>query len=163
MSWHNDSAILHYNQREDNDLVWDNDNQIYDDAVLHFDPDERERPLLRKPSPPLDTLARTDTPPTDVNPALATPRDPIAQGNKRKIVNPRSRKKKADLQSNNPTQFTEIDDAELKSRMLHAIREDDELYHRILRYDVRLLHSCPPGGIKPIELTCCSQFLCRTS
>ena len=136
MSWHNDSAILHYNQRED-DLVWDNDDQIYDDAVLHFDP-ERDRPLPRKPSPPLNTLARADTPSTNVNPVTITPQVRVIRGNERKIGKPRSRKKKADAQSDNPTQLTQADDTELKSGMLNAIREDDELYHRILRYDVRL-------------------------
>ena len=35
--------------------------------------------------------------------------------------------------------------------MLDAIREDDELYHRILRYDVRFLHSHALGVTKLIE------------
>lgn len=130
MSWYNDSAILHYNQRED-DLVWGNDEWIHDDAILHFDPDERDRPPPRKPSPPLHTSS------TALSPTLTTPHDPTGQGKGRKVAKPRSRKKKADVQSNDPTQIAEADDAKLKSRMLGAIREDDELYHRILRYDVR--------------------------
>lgn len=118
-------------------MVWDNDDRIYDDAVLHFDPDhERDRPLLRKPSPRLDTLVRTGTPSATVNPIPATPQDRVAQGGG-KMGKPRSRKKKAHVQSDDPTQLTEVDDAELKSRMVNAIRGDDELYHRILRYDVR--------------------------
>ena len=160
MSWHNDSAILHHNQRED-DLVWDNDDRIYDDAILHFDPDERDRPLPRKPSPPLNTLARVDTPPTNVNPLPTTPQDRVVRGNERKIGKPRSRKQKVDAQSNNPTQHTEVDDVELKSRMLDAIREDDELYHRILRYDVGL-HSYTPETLKRLN-TRYSPFLLRTS
>lgn len=61
------------------------------------------------------------------------------------MAKPRSRKKKADAQFDNPTQVTEVDDAELKSRMLNAIREDDELYHRVLRYDVCFLNLYTPG------------------
>jgi len=135
VSWHNDSAILHYNQRE-GDLVWDGDEWIHDDAVLHFDPN---KPLPRKPSP------QPHTPSTTLNPASPTPQNPAGHGIGRKIANPRSRKKKADVQPNDATQLGEVDDAELKSRMFDAIREDDELYHRILRYDVRFLHFCIPG------------------
>ena len=136
-------------------MVWNNDDWIYDDAVLHFDPDHDEQGqlILRKPSLPLDTLVRTGTPSANVNPVPATPHNPITQGKERKIGKSRSRKKKVDVQSDDPTQLTEVDDAELKSRMINAIREDDELYHRILRYDVRLLHSYTPGGLKPIEHT----------
>ena len=122
---HNDSAILHYNQRED-DFVWDDD----DNAIIHFDPVERDQPLPRKLSPP------PRIPSTAFDPTLPTPQDPAGQGEGRKVAKPRSRKKKADAQSNDPTQLTEADGAELKSKMLDAIREDDELYHRILRYDV---------------------------
>jgi len=119
-------------------LVWDNEDRIYDDAVLHFDPDhERDLPLLREPSPPLDTLVRTGTPSANVNPVSTTPQDPVARGKERKIGKARSRKNKADVQPHDPTKLTEVDDAELKSRMVNAIRGDDELYHRILRYDVR--------------------------
>jgi hypothetical protein len=45
----------------------------------------------------------------------------------------------------------EVDDAEFKSRMLNAIRENDELYYRILRYDVRFFHSYTPGVLELIE------------
>jgi len=133
ISWHNDSAILHYSQRDD-DLVWDNDDWIHDDAVLHFDPYEQDKPLPRKPSP------QPHTPSAVLNMASPTPQNPAGQEMGRKVAKPRSRKKKADVQPNDPTQLAEVDDAELKSRMLDAIREDDELYHRILRYDVRFLH-----------------------
>jgi hypothetical protein len=145
LSWHNDSAILHYNQREE-DLVWGDDDWIHDDAVVHYHPDEQDRPVPRGPSPPLHTY----TPSTDLNPVPPTPQDPAGQGKGReiKVAKPRSRKKKAE---NNPTQLREADDAELKSRMLNAIREDDELYHRVLRYDVRLTYFCTPRVVKPIE------------
>ena len=151
VSWHNDSAILHYNQRDvDEDLVWDDDDLVHD-AAQHFDPDEvLARPLPRQPSPTSHTLVRTYIPTTNFNPAPATPQDPLEQGKERKTAKPRSRKKKADAQPNNPTQPTEADDEELKSKMLDAIREDDELHHRILRYDVRLLHFYKSAGIIPI-------------
>jgi len=129
-SWHNDSAVLHYKQRED-DLVWGNDDWVHDDAVVHFDPDEQNRPLPRKLSP---SPSHIHTPSATLNSVSPTRQDPEGQGKGRKPTKPRS-KKKADVQPNNPTQITEVDDAEFKSKMLNAIREDDELYHRILRYD----------------------------
>ena len=144
VSWYNDSAILHYNQREDG-LVWDNDDWIDDDAVPHFDPDEQDKPLPRKPSPQLHT------PSTVLNPASPTPQNPAGQGIGRKAAKPQPRKKKADVQHNDPIQLVEVDDVEFKSRMLDAIREDDELYHRILRYDVRSLHFCTPGIVQLVE------------
>jgi hypothetical protein len=58
----------------------------------------------------------------------------------RKATKPRSRKKKTDVRLDESTQPTELVDARLESKMLDAIREDEEFYHRILRYDVRLLH-----------------------
>ena len=135
---HNDSAILHYNQTED-DLVWDDDDWIHDDAILHFDPDKEVTPSP-PPYTPAPAYTVLDSVPT-------TSRDPAGKGKARKIAKPRSRKKKPDVQSNNPAQLTEVDDAEWKSRMLDAIRRDDELYHRILRYDVRFPHYTRTPGL----------------
>lgn len=113
VSWYNDSAILHYNQN-DEILGWDDNNDfVHDDAILHFDPGES----LDRPLPPTNPV-------------------PTKQVKGRKTRKPRSRKEKADVESTNPIQFTEVDDTELKSKMLDAIRQDDELYHRILRYEV---------------------------
>jgi len=147
VSWYNDSAILHYNQRED-DLVWDNDDWNHDDATLHFDPDEHDPPLPQKPSPQLHTPIPTHAPSTALNPVPPTQQDPAGQGEGRKITKPRSRKNKAGAQFNNPTtQVTEVDDVELKSKMLNAILEDDELHHRILRYDVCFLNLYTSGVV----------------
>jgi len=104
-------------------LIWDDD-----EAIIHFDPTERDRPF---PSPP------PHIPSTAFSPTSPTPRDPAGKGKGREVAKPRSRQKKVDTQHNDPTQLTEADDAELKSRMLDAIRGNDELYHRILRYEVR--------------------------
>ena len=119
-------------------MVWDNDDWIHDDAVLHFDPDEQDKPLSRKPSP------QPHTPSAVLNAVLPTPQNPAGQEMGRKVAKPWSRKKNADVQPNDLTQLAEVGDTELKSRMLDAIREGDELYHRILRYDVRFLHFCTP-------------------
>ncbi|KAF9782923.1 hypothetical protein BJ322DRAFT_1158464 [Thelephora terrestris] len=133
-SWHNDSAIIHYNQREE-DLDWNVDDLIRDDAILHFDPDERELPLPPKRLTLLQTLVPTCTPSTTLNPAVPTLQDRAEQVKGRKATKPRSRKKKADVQLDESTQPTKLVDARLESKMLDAIREDEEFYHRILRYD----------------------------
>lgn len=144
---YNDSAILHYHQSEDNS-AWDNDDWIQDDAVLHFYPDERDEPLPRNPSPPPPY-----TPSAVLNVTSPSPQRRVGRGKGRKMMTPRSRRKKADIKLNNPSQLAEVDDAELKSRMLDAIRKDDELYHRILRYDVRFFHSYTSGAAQLIERT----------
>lgn len=133
VSWHNDSAILHYNQKDDN-TGWDNNDFIHDDAILHFNPGERDGPLLRELSPQLETPAPAYTPSTTVDSAA-----PAKRAKGQKAAKPRSRRKRTNVESDNPTQSTEVNDTELKSKMLDAIRKDDELYHRILRYEV-----CPP-------------------
>ena len=148
MSWHNDSAILHYNQRED-DLAWDDD-----DAILHFDPDKQDQLLPKKPPPPIDTS-------TSLNQVPSTVQGPAGSGRKRKAAQPRPRKRKSGEQPNDPSQSREVEDGEFKSRMLDAIRGDDELYHRILRYDVRFLrfHTL---GIVQLTNVYCSRFPSRT-
>ena len=135
-SWYNDSAILHYNQRED-DLNWDHDEFNHDDAILHFNPGEPDLPLPPKPSPLLQTPVPTCTPSSTLNPVVPVPPDRAEQAKGRKARKPRSTKKRGNVQPDKPTQSTEFDDAELKSKLLDAIREDEEFYHRILRYDVR--------------------------
>jgi hypothetical protein len=131
VSWYNDSAILHYN-RGDDDLDWDNNDFVHDDAILHFNPGELDRPL-RESSPPLKTLAPTYTPSTAVDSPVTASQVPAEEVKGRKTGKSRARKK----QSNDPT---EANDMEFKSKMLDAIREDEELYHRILRYEVCTLH-----------------------
>ena len=137
VSWYNDSAIIHYNQ-SDNNLDWDNNDFVHDDAILRFSPGEIDRPLLREPSPQLDEtlVPASNAHPATVDSATPMPRIPAERVKERKTGKPRSRKKKTDGQSNNSTQFAEVNDTEFKSKMLDAIRGDDELYHRILRYEV---------------------------
>lgn len=146
VSWHNDSAILHYNQKDDNS-DWDNDDSIiHDDAILHFDPGESDRPLPWEPSPQLETLVPTHTPSTAVNSTTHILRVPAKQLKGRKTAKSQSRKKKLDVHSGNPTQCTEDNDRELESKMLNVIRENDELYHRILRYEVCSISSAHLGS-----------------
>ncbi|KAF9653385.1 hypothetical protein BDM02DRAFT_3182909 [Thelephora ganbajun] len=134
VSWRNDSGILHYNQRED-DLIWDSDERIHDHTTIHFNPNREDRPLPQKPLLPLHTPVPTYTSSATRNSMQLTPQGPTRQGKERKAAKSRSRTKEADVRSNNTTQLIEMVDAELKSKMLNVIREDDELYHRILRYD----------------------------
>lgn len=149
VSWNNDSAILHYHQREDDSDF--NDDCVPDDAILHFNPGD---PPPRQPLPPSQAVIAVDIPSTTPNLVVSAPQIPAEQLEGRKTVKPRSRKKRANAQPNEPTRLAEADDAELKSKMLDAIRGDDELYHRILRYDVRFLRSfCASEIVALIELT----------
>ena len=133
VSCYNDSAILHYNQKEDELGDWNDDYFIHDDAILHFNPGKRDQSIPRTLTTTTNTPCYT-CPSNTLHPAEPTPQDPAGQVKGRKVKKPRSRKKEADVQP------TEVDDEGLRSAMLNVIREDDELYHQILRYDVRFLY-----------------------